>query len=160
MGNKAKVSRPVKRLKPFFWNKLANLAVTPTVWNEAVPNITFDMDEVEKTFTIDNSSLAQSQILKSPSKKQNVTTLLDITRANNVGMSMPSMSGSILSVSALAIMLSRIKMSFPDIRKALLELDDHKLSYDDLKAISKQLPTSEEVYTYSHLTKHMNLTLR
>lgn len=42
-------------------------------------------------------------------------------------------------------MLSRIKMGFPDIRKALLDLDDEKLSFDDLKAISRQLPTSDEV---------------
>jgi hypothetical protein len=36
-------------------------------------------------------------------------------------------------------------MGFPDIRKALLTLDDQALSIDDLKAISKQLPTPEEV---------------
>lgn len=42
-------------------------------------------------------------------------------------------------------MLSRIKMDYPEIRRALLEIDDEKLSVDDLKAISKQLPTSEEV---------------
>lgn len=44
-----------------------------------------------------------------------------------------------------AIMLSRIKLSLPDIRRAILELDDNLLSVDDLKAIGKQLPTSEEV---------------
>lgn len=42
-------------------------------------------------------------------------------------------------------MLSRIKMDYPEIRRALLEIDDETLSIDDLKAISKQLPTSEEV---------------
>jgi diaphanous 1 len=42
-------------------------------------------------------------------------------------------------------MLSRIKMGFPEIRKALLDVDDHRLSIDDLKAISKQLPTPDEV---------------
>ncbi|THH15446.1 hypothetical protein EUX98_g9464 [Antrodiella citrinella] len=42
-------------------------------------------------------------------------------------------------------MLSRIKLSLPDIRSALLGLDDDKLSTDDLKAIGKQLPTSEEM---------------
>lgn len=42
-------------------------------------------------------------------------------------------------------MLSRIKMGLPEIRRALLELDDIKLSIDDLRAISKQLPTTEEV---------------
>lgn len=48
---------------------------------------------------------------------------------------------------ASAIMLSRIKLGFPEIRKALLDVDDRKLSVDDLKAISRQLPTSEEVMT-------------
>lgn len=42
-------------------------------------------------------------------------------------------------------MLSRIKLDYPAIRKALLELDDIKLSFDDLKAISRQIPTPEEV---------------
>lgn len=42
-------------------------------------------------------------------------------------------------------MLSRIKMSLPDIRKAVIELDDDKLSIDDLRAMSRYLPTREEV---------------
>lgn len=44
-------------------------------------------------------------------------------------------------------MLSRVKIGLSDIRRALLELDDQKLSVDDLRAISRQLPTSEEVRT-------------
>lgn len=36
-------------------------------------------------------------------------------------------------------------MELPDIRRALLEIDDNKLSIDDLKAIGKQLPTPEEI---------------
>lgn len=42
-------------------------------------------------------------------------------------------------------MLARIKLSFPEIRKSLLNIDDRNLSIDDLKTISKQLPTTEEV---------------
>lgn len=42
-------------------------------------------------------------------------------------------------------MLSRIKLDLPGIRKALLDIDDDKLPVDDLKAIGRQLPTSEEV---------------
>ncbi|KAJ6583786.1 hypothetical protein B0H10DRAFT_2168123 [Mycena sp. CBHHK59/15] len=128
MGGRPKPSRQAKRLKPFFWNKLNNPAVSATVWNEPPAGITFSMDDLEATFTIDNTPTTPSQLRLSPSKKQAVTTLLDITRANNI-----------------AIMLSRIKMGFPDIKKALLDLDDEKLSVDDLKAISKQLPTLEEV---------------
>jgi diaphanous 1 len=42
-------------------------------------------------------------------------------------------------------MLSRIKLTPADIRKALLELDDNALSVDDLKAMERQTPTVEEV---------------
>ncbi|THG98335.1 hypothetical protein EW026_g3828 [Hermanssonia centrifuga] len=41
-------------------------------------------------------------------------------------------------------MLARIKLDHPGIRKAILELDDEKLTIDELRAIGKQLPTSEE----------------
>lgn len=42
-------------------------------------------------------------------------------------------------------MLARIKLDLPSIRKALVEINDEALSVDDLRAISKQLPTAEEV---------------
>ena len=42
-------------------------------------------------------------------------------------------------------MLARIKLDLPGIRKALVEINDEVLSVDDLRAISKQLPTAEEV---------------
>lgn len=45
-------------------------------------------------------------------------------------------------------MLSRIKLGYPEIRMALLDIDDRRLSIDDLIAISKQLPTLEEVKDY------------
>jgi len=60
--------------------------VACTVWNEVSTNIEFNMEDLEATFTIDNTPPTPSQILLSPSKKQTVTTLLDITRANNIGM--------------------------------------------------------------------------
>ena len=42
-------------------------------------------------------------------------------------------------------MLSRIKLAPVDIRNALLEVDDKTLSVDDLKAMERQLPTTEEI---------------
>ncbi|KAJ4496810.1 formin homology 2 domain-containing protein [Lentinula lateritia] len=127
-----KPSKPVKRLKPFFWTKLASSAVESSIWQETTSESQFDLTDLEATFAIDNIPGAgtgtASQIPLSPSKRQAVTTLLDITRANNI-----------------AIMLSRIKLKLPQIREALLKLDDEKLSTDDLRAISKQLPTSDEV---------------
>ena len=66
-------------------------------------------------------------------------------------------------------MLARIKLDLPALRKAILELDDEKLSVDELKAISRQLPTTDEVrrhvlsvYTYSsfHAADHQTQRLR
>ncbi|KAJ3859957.1 hypothetical protein EV359DRAFT_75418 [Lentinula novae-zelandiae] len=127
-----KPSKPVKRLKPFFWTKLASSAVESSIWQDITFESQFDLTDLEATFALDNTPGAgtgtASHIPLSPSKRQAVTTLLDITRANNI-----------------AIMLSRIKLKLPEIREALLKLDDEKLSTDDLRAISKQLPTSDEV---------------
>ena len=138
-------SRPIKKLKPFFWNKLKSVAPT-TVWNDVPPIMTFDMDDLEAIFTIDNLP-TNSALATSSTKKQNVTTLLDISRANHVGMSVPCVTTfPLIEALFTAIMLSRIKLSFSDIRKALLEMDDHLLNIDNLKAISKHLPTSDEVF--------------
>jgi len=42
------------------------------------------MEDLEATFTVDNTS-ASTQALVNPRKKPAVTTLLDISRANNIG---------------------------------------------------------------------------
>lgn len=84
------------------------------------------MDDLAATFSMGVVS-TPSQIT-SPSRKQNVTSLLDITRANNV-----------------AIMLSRFRKGYSVIRHTLLDLDSSQLSIDDLKVISKQLPTPDEI---------------
>jgi hypothetical protein len=52
---------------------------------------------------------------------------------------------------SVGIMLSRIKFALPDIRQALLEINDQKFSIDDLKLIGKNLPTSEEVRFIAYL---------
>jgi hypothetical protein len=135
LGFKAgkKLTRPAKKLKPFFWNKLqiANTSLGPTVWSSlalSAPEVDLDLSDLEATFVIDNTPPMPSKTASPGFKKANVTTLLDITRANNV-----------------AIMLSRVKLTLPGICNAILELDDTMLSIDDLKAISKQLPTRDEV---------------
>lgn len=55
------------------------------------------------------------------------------------------MSAVVLIHPVAAIMLSRFKIGYSAIRQALLDLNDSILSIDELKAISKQLPTAEEV---------------
>jgi hypothetical protein len=113
-------------MKPFFWTKINNQNCGATVWAESTISPDFKLDDLEATFTIDNTPTSHSKAANT-TRKQSVTTLLDITRANNI-----------------AIMLSRFKMTPLEISQALLSFDN-KLSTDDLKAISKQLPSPEEV---------------
>ncbi|KAL0082837.1 hypothetical protein J3Q64DRAFT_1679868 [Phycomyces blakesleeanus] len=44
-------------------------------------------------------------------------------------------------------MLARIKWSYPDIRDAIWNIDDHRLSVDNLMAIRQYIPTKEEIET-------------
>ncbi|KIK67748.1 hypothetical protein GYMLUDRAFT_68769 [Collybiopsis luxurians FD-317 M1] len=117
-------AKPRRQYRPLFWNKIPEVA---GIWSDMVPE-PIDLPDFDITFSIDTSPQTPSQLQRNPSKKQAPTTLLDITRANNI-----------------AIMLSRIKMGLQEIKNALLALDEKKLSTDDLRAISKQIPTSEEV---------------
>ena len=60
------------------------------MWSElgSPEGLVLDMKELEDTFTIDNSKqsgASQAASASSLIRKQTVTTLLDITRANNVG---------------------------------------------------------------------------
>jgi len=42
-------------------------------------------------------------------------------------------------------MLARIKMPYPEIKQALLEIDDEKLTVENLRAIRQHVPTTEEL---------------
>jgi diaphanous 1 len=80
--NKAKAAGP--RLKPFFWTKINNQNCSATVWTESSIPLDFKLDDLEATFTIDDTTTPSSKAAN-PTRKQSVTTLLDITRANNIG---------------------------------------------------------------------------
>ena len=80
--SKPKQSGP--RLKPFFWNKLDNNAVGATVWSEPLLVSEYKMDDLEVAFTIDATPQTPSRAANFTGK-QNITTLLETTRANNMG---------------------------------------------------------------------------
>lgn len=56
-------------------------------------------------------------------------------------------------------MLSRIKLDLEEIKRALLVMDDNKLTLDELRAISRQLPTPEEVNDLYTLSVILVLTI-
>ena len=141
MRPRAEVTQPANKLKPFYWNKFNPIGGV-TVWQDLPLDAVVDLSDLEGIFVIDNTPKTPSRLF-SP-KKQNVTTLLDITRANNIGECFCLLGSHDLSALS-AIMLSRIKKSNLQIRMSLLEINDEQLSIDDLKAIGKHLPTLEEV---------------
>ena len=92
MHNRSRPKQSGPRLKPFFWNKLDNNSLGSTVWSEPSLVSEFQMDDLEATFTIDATPQTPSR-MTSPIGKQNVTTLLETTRANNMGMLDTSTTG-------------------------------------------------------------------
>lgn len=53
-------------------------------------------------------------------------------------------------------MLTRIKTSLPEIKHALLTVDDEALSIDNLKAIARAVPSPEEVLFF-YLTRQSSV---
>ena len=95
MGPKLKALRPVQpkppgmKLKPFFWTKLPPQLVRSTFWVD-LPNATVDLKDLESDFAVvgknhDKTTRAISDVRAG--KKPGFTTLLGVTRANNIGLS-------------------------------------------------------------------------
>ena len=59
--------------------------VVSTVWGETFLSAAFNLSDLEDTFSLENSPTPATTSAMKGHKKQVVTTLLDITRANNVG---------------------------------------------------------------------------
>lgn len=124
------MKRQPKKVKPFFWDKMNKAVIQSTVWSDMPPSVQPDLNDLVPMFSVSNedSKLLKSSSTPGQARKQKTITVLAVTRANNI-----------------AIMLSGIKVAFSDIRKALLELNDDNLTFDNLISISRQLPTSEEI---------------
>ncbi|KAI8600503.1 hypothetical protein EDD21DRAFT_376993 [Dissophora ornata] len=124
----AKPTRPMKQL---FWNKLPTGTITQTVWKDIcdpssdLGTIELDYAEIDELFC-KNQTLSAN--VAATAEKKKTVSLFSVSRANNI-----------------AIMLSRIKLSYPEIRIALMEILDEKLSIENLKAIKQYVPTGDEI---------------
>ncbi|KAI8360387.1 hypothetical protein B0O80DRAFT_203131 [Mortierella sp. GBAus27b] len=129
--NLPQIIKPSRPMKQLYWNKLPVGNITRTVWKDIfdsssdVKTIELDFEEIDEIFCKNQpASVASNNGLE---KKKNVS-LLNHNRANNIG-----------------IMLSRIKLSYPEMRLALLKILDADLSIENLKAIKQYVPTNDEV---------------
>ncbi|KAI9251128.1 hypothetical protein EDC94DRAFT_622315 [Helicostylum pulchrum] len=75
-----------------------------------------------------------------PVRKQNLVTLLEFNRANNI-----------------AIMLAKIRLPYPDIRDAIWNIDDHSLTTDNLMSIRQYIPTKEEIEIVKEYTGDIDM---
>ncbi|KAK9722182.1 hypothetical protein K7432_002855 [Basidiobolus ranarum] len=120
-------------MRQIFWKKLSPYQTKNTIWHKVTfEEVLLDTVELEELFSkpLSNNKSTTSNLVKSPklNKKPLATTLLDITRANNI-----------------AIMLSRIKATYTDIYNAILGMDEVLLSIENLKAIKQHIPQKEEL---------------
>ncbi|KAJ3067873.1 hypothetical protein HK102_007314, partial [Quaeritorhiza haematococci] len=82
----------------------------------------------ESTRSTSSTDVVGGLVGMTGTSKKTMTTLLDFNRANNI-----------------AIMLARIRMSYKEIRDAILGLDDEKLTLENLKVLRQYAPTEEEI---------------
>ncbi|WWC57807.1 uncharacterized protein I303_100342 [Kwoniella dejecticola CBS 10117] len=115
------------RLKPFFWSKMPAYAVKDTIWTtlSAPDDLNMQFSDLSEVFSVE---AGVKTVEKGKGKSKEVVTVLDITRSNNIG-----------------IMLTRLRLSPSKIRRAISEVDDDLLDIDDLAALGRMLPTSEEL---------------
>ena len=122
---------PKKKRKALFWNKLPAHSLARTVWNDLPAqsvDVTREIERLDELFAVGTKPIAAAPETKPNGAKAKLTTLLDLTRAQNV-----------------SIVLTRIKVPFPELRTAILQCDESKLSIDHLKSIKSCLPTADEL---------------
>jgi uncharacterized membrane protein YgcG len=120
--------KPSVPMKGIFWNKINNNKVASTVWmkKNLVQNqdgVKLDIEELEKLF----AKKAASEKAASGPKKPEKITLIDPKKAQNS-----------------AIVLGSMRMDFKVVRKAILNMDEEKLSLENIVALKDMLPTADE----------------
>ena len=89
------------------------------------PEVVLELEELfGKNDLIKQSS---DEKIESPIESK-IVSLLDLSRANN-----------------MSIMLARMRLSYSEIKRAILELDDQTLSIDNLKSLKQYVPAFEEI---------------
>lgn len=134
---KKKKAKPIPKaphkLKPINVSKIPKRLLGKTVWNDVDETVLFDkldLDAFTETFKKAEVKAAPAALTKAKSNKPKTVSLLDGKRSNNV-----------------AILLGRFKLSFAEVRQAIMELDEDALTEQQTKSILNVVPTEEEVAT-------------
>uniref|UniRef100_A0AAX7SYV5 Dishevelled associated activator of morphogenesis 1b n=1 Tax=Astatotilapia calliptera TaxID=8154 RepID=A0AAX7SYV5_ASTCA len=127
---KKNIPQPSNPLKSFNWSKLAELE--GTVWMEVDDAKVFkvlDLDDIEKTFSAYQRQQKEAEDDTLGSKKVKELSVIDGRRAQNCN-----------------ILLSRLKLSNDEIKRAILTMDEQEdLPKDMLEQLLKFVPEKSDV---------------
>jgi hypothetical protein len=124
--------KPNVPMKSLFWERLVfppkeTRPTNPVIW-DAVQEVTFDLAEFEKHFAQAQKKVVEKKLEEeSVSAVKKAVSVLDAKRSN-----------------AIAIMMSKMP-DLDEIVNAVQNLDDNKLSQENIEALIANLPTSDEI---------------
>jgi len=130
--------KPATKMKGFMWNKLDDKKIDDTIWDQANDeNVKLDVTELEAMFAQAAAHKPQEASgeggeggAAAPAKaaKKAEITVLDGKRNQN-----------------LSILIARFKITYEEVRKAIIDLDDEFLVPDTVNALKQAAPTPEEI---------------
>ena len=142
------------KMKPLLWEKLPEDKLKGTIWKSSrekeisvVLKNTGVWDQLEEMFSAEQKrkNASQSSLLSKklagniPVKELSV---IDAKRAYNISNSADRLFALTFVVD---IILSRIKLSFQDMRQAIVLMDDQRLSVAFVKQFLNFVPTAEDI---------------
>ena len=131
---KYKPSVPMKHLN---WNKIPDRKLKKTVWqNLDYKNVELDVSSIESLFCSRRKKKVEEEKKKHDAPKEEVIRILDLKRANNVG-----------------IMLYGMKTSGSNVKQAILDMDDSILTLDKIVQLIRNAPSREEEEELKALVK-------
>ncbi|XP_030627706.1 disheveled-associated activator of morphogenesis 1b isoform X1 [Chanos chanos] len=139
---KKNIPQPSNPLKSFNWAKLSENKLEGTMWTEVDDSKVFkilDLEDIEKTFSayqrqqdffmVNNTKQKETEDDALSSKKVKELSVIDGRRAQNCN-----------------ILLSRLKLSNEEIKRAILTMDEHEdLPKDMLEQMLKFVPEKSDI---------------
>ncbi|KAL7388541.1 hypothetical protein ABVT39_016001 [Epinephelus coioides] len=129
---KKNIPQPANALKSFNWAKLAENKLEGTVWMDVDDARVFkilDLEDIEKTFSAYQRQQKEAEDDTLSSKKVKELSVIDGRRAQNCN-----------------ILLSRLKLSNEEIKRAILTMDEQEdLPKDMLEQLLKFIPEKSDV---------------
>jgi hypothetical protein len=117
---------PPKKMKNFFWAKIPDGQISPTIWKHIDDkDVKFDEDQLVKEFAAPVIVAAPKEAVEKAAPK--TIELVDSNKARSI-----------------AIILSRFKMTYEDIANSIKQIAVDAFTEDQLISLQQNLPTSDE----------------